>query len=147
MEWWWRKWRLWFTVKASPATTPIKQGTGRPRGRPRGSGVGRRPRGRGSVQKALGAAEAAAAAAVYGPGGECTALFWLLWLGQARFRFCKRVVWVDYADLCPDQADLLFKLCHLWHDLYDWALSRQHNVTLIMKWWTDLHSLVSWLHN
>lgn len=43
--------------------TSTKRGTGRPRGRPRGSGVGRRPRGRGSVQKAIAAAEMAAAQA------------------------------------------------------------------------------------
>ncbi|KAK2162943.1 hypothetical protein LSH36_89g05003 [Paralvinella palmiformis] len=48
-------------TSSTPATPSGKRG--RPRGRPRGSGVGRRPRGRGSVQKALGAAEAAAAQA------------------------------------------------------------------------------------
>ncbi len=52
-----------FVVIGSGKVPPSKRSTGRPRGRPRGSGVGRRPRGRGSVRKAIAAAELAGAEA------------------------------------------------------------------------------------
>jgi DNA helicase INO80 len=50
-------------ILSSAGATPVKRGSGRSRGRPRGSGVSLRSRGPGSIRQSLVAAEAAAATA------------------------------------------------------------------------------------
>jgi len=56
---------MWFVAYSVPpaASTAVKRGTGRSRGRPRGSGASLRSRGPASIQRSLVAAEEAAATA------------------------------------------------------------------------------------